>query len=222
MITLIVAMDKNGLIGADGIIPWHYFEDMKWFKEQTKDSICVMGRKTWDSIPGGLPGRVGYILTSNPKNVSMNNNYLSATSFQLKSQIMQWIHHYDVHFNKDTYIIGGAQIYKEFLDVADRLLITHIDKEFKGDTYFPLSMKELKENYDSMVIKESGDLTFIEYFKKEKSEEFKLIIDSQLDIKDEFKFNSLNDLFEFIKEYTAEKLIDSSDVELKFNIIKEE
>lgn len=159
MITIICAMDKNGLIGSNNKLPWHHPEDIQWFKENTMNTICIMGRNTYESIPNGLPGRQCYILSKS----KFKPKY--GVRFPLKSQILQWME-VGKHYNINYSIIGGAQIYKEFLNVADRLLITHINKEFEGDVFFPLSKEELKQKYDSMVIKESGDLTFIEYFKK--------------------------------------------------------
>lgn len=166
MITIISAMDRNGLIGNGNKLPWNYPEDMKFFKEQTVGSVCVMGRKTYQSIPNGLPKRINYILSK--------DDYLPMPYGVIYSEIeyiLARIKFYNDIHKLDTFIIGGAQIYKLFLEYADRILITHIDREFNGDTYFPLTIKELEENYTSKIIKISGDLIFKEYLKRNDSNE---------------------------------------------------
>lgn len=156
MITIISALDKNSLIGNGNKLPWNYPEDMKWFREQTLGSIIIMGRKTYESIPK-LDRRICYVLS---KDITFNPEHCIV--LRDKKEVLDKAKLYKMLHNLDTYIIGGAQIYKEFLDVADRLLITHIDKKFKGNIYFPL---DNFDNYDKNIIKKSGDLTFIEYKK---------------------------------------------------------
>lgn len=160
MISIIVCCDKNGVIGNGNKIPWHYKEDMKWFKEQTMNNVVIMGKNTHNSIPKGLPGRICFTLSKTL------GKPLYGVRLPLKDQALTWAEYYKNTFDKDTFIIGGAQIYELFEEDADRILLTRINKEFEGDTYFPISNIKLNKKYNSSIIKVSGDLTFWEYIKK--------------------------------------------------------
>ena len=118
MINIIVAMDKNGLIGAEGKLPWHLPSDLRFFRDTTLGQTVVMGSKTYASLGKPLPNR--------------NNVVLSRTGeYSVKDVIAMAV-------SQDIFIIGGAEIYKIFIPFADRLIITHINAEFNGDTYFPM------------------------------------------------------------------------------------
>ncbi|WP_102349298.1 dihydrofolate reductase [Bacillus sp. Marseille-P3661] len=127
MISLVVAMDKNRVIGKDNQLPWHLPADLAFFKKVTMGKPIVMGRKTHQSIGRALPGRENIILTRD-KNFTAEGCTI--------------IHHID-ELNKITNnhdeicIIGGAEIFKEVLPIIDRLYITEIEHEFEGDTFFP-------------------------------------------------------------------------------------
>lgn len=130
MISLIVAMDRNRLIGANGRLPWHLPDDMKWFREQTMGKPVIMGRKTYESLPDRfrpLPGRHNIVLT---------HNYY----FRTKGATV--VHSIKGAFaaagNADELmIIGGASLYGQLLPQASRLYLTLIDAEIEGDAYFP-------------------------------------------------------------------------------------
>lgn len=128
MISLVVAMDKNSVIGKNNQLPWHLPADLAFFKKVTMGKPIVMGRKTHESIGRVLPGRDNIILTR-------NKDY--------KAEGCIIIHHIDEissfikNKGDEVCIIGGAEIFKEVLPIADRLYLTIIDHEFEGDTYFP-------------------------------------------------------------------------------------
>ncbi len=127
MISLLVAMDNNRLIGKDNDLPWHLPADLAYFKRVTMGHSIVMGRKTFDSIGRPLPGRENIIITR-------NTDY--------KADWCKVIHSIEevLEMNqedKELFIIGGAEIFKEVLPHADRLYITEIDAVFEGDTFFP-------------------------------------------------------------------------------------
>ncbi|MCQ2009088.1 MAG: dihydrofolate reductase [Sporolactobacillus sp.] len=127
MISFLVAMDQNQLIGRENQLPWHLPDDLRYFKQTTMGHPIIMGRKTYDSIGKPLPGRENIVLTHNPEfNQNQVKCFSSVESF-LKS---------GTAFGRECFIIGGAGIFKAFLPYADRLYITHIDAEFEGDTYF--------------------------------------------------------------------------------------
>ena len=140
-ISLIVAMDKNRLIGANNRLPWRLPDDMKWFVEQTMGKPVVMGRKTYDSIPPKfkpLNGRKNIIITRNPTYQAEG----CAVVYSLEEAIQAAG---DV---PEIIIGGGTQIYKLSLPLANRIYLTQVDGEFEGDAYFPnLEMGQWRETY---------------------------------------------------------------------------
>lgn len=136
MISAIVAVDNNWGIGFNGDLLEHIPEDLKYFKELTSGYTVVMGRKTWDSLPKRpLPNRYNYIITHNPPEMPAINviGHLSVcmTMEYLKEKIL-------TQDDRETFIIGGGQIYKELLPYCDRVYVTKIFKNHLDvDTYFP-------------------------------------------------------------------------------------
>ena len=123
MISIIVAYANGRVIGKDGKIPWHLPDDIQHFKRITSGHIVVMGRKTFESIGRPLPQRRNIVLTS---------------STTLAPPGVEVVHHKDdVLALDDVFIIGGESIYRQFLEVAQRLYITEISLEIDGDAFFP-------------------------------------------------------------------------------------
>lgn len=127
MISFLLAMDRNQLIGNKNELPWHLPNDLRYFKKKTLGHPVVMGRKTFDSIGKALPDRENIVLTHNP---DFSND--DVTSFPSVDAFLNS----GIAYGHECFIIGGAGIFKAFLPFADRLYITHIDAEFEGDTYF--------------------------------------------------------------------------------------
>jgi len=125
MIILVAAYAHHRVIGYQGKMPWHLPADLKHFKQITMGHTIVMGRKTYDSIGKPLPGR--------------NNIVLSTQKDFLPEQITVVHHIHDIlnRTTEDLYIIGGANLYTQFLPMADRLYLTEIEAEYTGDTFFP-------------------------------------------------------------------------------------
>ncbi|WP_108306808.1 dihydrofolate reductase [Metalysinibacillus jejuensis] len=127
MISLIVAHDKNRVIGNDNKMPWHLPGDLQYFKETTMGKPMIMGRKTFESIGRALPGRRNIV-------ISRNKAY-EAEGIELASTLEEALR---LAGNvEEVMIIGGEQIFTASLPLADRLYITKIDYAFEGDTYFP-------------------------------------------------------------------------------------
>ena len=126
-ISLIAALDRNGLIGADGEIPWHLPADLRYFKATTMGKPVLMGRKTYESIGKGLPGRHNIVLTRRP-------TYRAPGCTVVHSIPAALVAAGDV---PELMVIGGATIYEALLPHAGRLYLTYIDAVFDGDTYFP-------------------------------------------------------------------------------------
>jgi dihydrofolate reductase len=126
-VSLIWAQARDGLIGADGGLPWHLPEDMKQFRERTTGSTVVMGRRTWESLPERfrpLPGRTNVVLTSDPA--------WSADGAQRAGSVDDVLADHDAFW-----VIGGGAVYAAFLPRADRLVVTDVDLLVEGDTWAP-------------------------------------------------------------------------------------
>jgi dihydrofolate reductase len=132
MIAIFVAIAKNNVIGSKNDLPWYIPEDLKRFKALTTGHTVVMGRKTYDSIikrlGKPLPNRKNVVITSQkdfavPEGVEVFGTLDEAFHAHEKDEII--------------FAIGGARIFAEALPKADRLYITHVDKEYEGDVYFP-------------------------------------------------------------------------------------
>lgn len=122
-IIMILARAANGVIGADGNIPWHIPADLRHFKQVTKDRPMIMGRKTFDSLPGILEGRRHIVLTRDADWAEEGAE--PAQSVEEALRLANGPH---------VCVIGGAEIYRLFLPIADRIELTEIDAEPKGDT----------------------------------------------------------------------------------------
>jgi dihydrofolate reductase len=130
-IIIIAAMSENRVIGKDNALPWSIKEDMARFKKLTKGWPCVMGRKTWESLPvKPLPGRLNVVVSgtmaandSLPKDVKF---------FPSLSAAVENCSGYEKIF-----IIGGEMVYRQALDLADKIELTVVHKEYEGDAFFP-------------------------------------------------------------------------------------
>ena len=159
MISLIWAMDKNNLIGKDNDLPWHYSEDLAYFKEKTMGKTVVMGENTFYSIESRihkpLPGRNNVVATLNK---DFHYDGVEVT--------YDFISYLKEHENDalDIFVIGGKQIYSLALPYAKRLYITHINKEYSGNIYFP---QINYENYNVISRKTVDELDFVVYERTE-------------------------------------------------------
>ncbi len=124
------AVARGGVIGLAGGLPWRIPEDMRRFRELTIGHPVVMGRRTWDSLPARfrpLPGRRNVVVTRNPEWSSNGAERASSLADALDLLAGE----------PQVSVIGGGQLYAEALPLADELLLTEIDAEFDGDTFFP-------------------------------------------------------------------------------------
>lgn len=127
-IALIVAIAENNAIGKEGNLLIHLSEDLKWFKKNTVDHTIIMGRKTFESLPNGaLPKRKNIILSRN-KNFKAENCIVVNDFEELEKY---------VNSEELCFVIGGAEIYRLFLPIADKMYITKIHSNFDADTFFP-------------------------------------------------------------------------------------
>ena len=129
-IGLIWAQARGGVIGKDGVMPWHLPEDLAHFKRVTLNHPVIMGRKTWDSIPPRfrpLPGRRNIVVT---RQTNLNQTGLEPAP-NLR-EALQFCEN-----SPQVWIIGGAQIYAQALPLADELVVTEIDADIPGDAFAP-------------------------------------------------------------------------------------
>lgn len=135
-VTLILAAAENGVIGRDGAIPWHISDDLKRFKALTLGKTVVMGRKTWDSLPRKpLPGRKNIVVTRDA-------DWRAQDAFPATLPEIDVSH---VAKNEDVMVIGGAEIYRYFLELADRIELTEVHRSFEGDAIFTFDRSRWKE-----------------------------------------------------------------------------
>ena len=157
-LTMIAAIGKNNELGKDNKLLWHFPQDMKFFREQTKGHTIIMGRKTFESLPGLLPHRHHIVISRShpdlPKEVEV---FDSPDAFIEAYQDTE----------EEIFVIGGAMIYKEFLPCAYRLLLTEIDQDYDADAFFP---KFDQEDYAKTILtditEEGVHYRHIEYKRK--------------------------------------------------------
>ncbi|HWD06826.1 MAG TPA: dihydrofolate reductase [Amycolatopsis sp.] len=127
MIGLVWAQSANGVIGRDGALPWHLPEDLKHFRELTAGATVLMGRRTWESLPPRfrpLPGRRNLVLSGSPRDDVETFDSLPSALAECTGP-------------GDTWVIGGAAVYRAALPHADRVVVTELRSEFEGDVHAP-------------------------------------------------------------------------------------
>jgi dihydrofolate reductase len=152
---IIAAVAENGVIGKDGEIPWHIPEDLQHFKGKTTGHTVVMGRKTFESLPDSfkpLPDRQNIVLTRSefsPENESVTvANSLDGA--------------WNKASNEKVFVIGGAGVYEQTLEEADKMILTEIHEEYAGDTFFP---NFSEENWIEKERREKDGFDFVTYEK---------------------------------------------------------
>ncbi|WP_217585479.1 dihydrofolate reductase [Lentibacillus saliphilus] len=134
MISLLVAMDQNHVIGFENDLPWHLPADLQFFKQKTTGHTIVMGRKTYESIGKALPNRKNVVLTRQSLEAIDNVTVIHDIAL-----IKEW---HDANPDEEIFVIGGGHVFEQILPIAHRMYITEIESSFKGDTYFPKFCKE--------------------------------------------------------------------------------
>lgn len=134
MFNLIFAIDKSGLVGNSSAkygMPWHYPEDLKFYKKMTTGKKCIVGRTTFEAMGGALPNRETYVLTRNDDYVAKGAKVITSLA--------------DIDLTQEWFICGGPNVFKQFWDKAQTIYITRIDKIYDGDVYFnDFSLSEFK------------------------------------------------------------------------------
>lgn len=142
MLAFVWAEDQAGHIGYQGRLPWHLKRDLQHFKEVTSDSPMIMGRKTFVSLPGILPGRKHIVLSTNTKLGADYQDDSRVEFFAKLEDLQKWI---DAHADQKICVIGGASIFNLLKDQADLLYQTKIEYLFKGDvSMIPIDYSQYK------------------------------------------------------------------------------
>jgi dihydrofolate reductase len=131
-LTLIVARARNGVIGRENQLPWRLPEDLAFFKRTTMGAPIIMGRKTHESIGRALPGRRNIVVSRDGTRRYEGCDVVTSLEAALALEPA-----------KEAFLIGGAQLYRDGFERADRLIVTEIDADFDGDTRFPAPDPEL-------------------------------------------------------------------------------
>ncbi len=141
MISMIWAMGKDNALGCKNRMPWYLPADFAYFKKVTMGKPVIMGRKTFESIGKPLPGRVNVVITRSPD--FKPEGCITVDTIEKAKAYAE---------DKEAFIIGGAEIYKAFLPIADKLYITEINHTFEADTFFP----EIDYSRWKLVSREQG------------------------------------------------------------------
>lgn len=162
MVKILVACDENRVIGKNNTLIWHLPADLKRFKELTTGQVIIMGRKTYESIGRPLPNRINIVITRQtgyqPEGVIIVHSLEEAL---LKAKSLH---------RGDIYVVGGAEIYEQSMDLADEIELTQLHDIFDGDAFFPI----IDEQIWQMVSKERGvtdeknpyQYSFVRYVRK--------------------------------------------------------
>lgn len=129
IISLLVAMDEKRGIGKDGKLPWRMSADLKRFRELTMGHHLIVGRKTFESIGKALPGRRTIVVTRNPE--------LQPEGCMVAASLEAAVETARMNEETEAFVIGGADIYAQALDLADRVYLTEVHAEVDADTFFP-------------------------------------------------------------------------------------
>lgn len=134
----IVAVSKNHVIGKNNDLVWHYPEDLKYFKDMTKNKIIIMGRKTYDSVlkPKGkpLPNRFHIVISRTSKDSGFENVLFVKNKIEAYMLAQRLI--LDQKYPEDVFVVGGSEIYQDTLVDCNLLYITKIDKDYDGDIFY--------------------------------------------------------------------------------------
>ena len=153
-VIFLAAVANGGVLGCEGGMPWHYPEDIKRFKAITIGFPVIMGRKTWESLPiKPLPDRDNIVISN-----TYGDGYSEMTVYKNIEKAF-----YNYRESEKIFIIGGSQIFNKYFEYADTLDITHINKEYPGDVYFPTI--DIND-WNIVSTRYSCDLTFKIYRRK--------------------------------------------------------
>lgn len=163
MITIIAATAQNNALGKDNKLIWHLSDDLKRFKSLTLDGHIIMGRKTFESLPGILPKRKHIVITRNPE--FQQEGVVVVQSLEQALEV--------VPSDEVAFVVGGGEIYAQTINITDKIELTRVHYNFEADTFFPeidLDKWELvSSEFHPKDEKHQYDFTFETYLRKKKT-----------------------------------------------------
>ena len=151
ILSLVAAMAKNRTIGNNNKLIWHLPEDLEFFKTTTKNKIMIMGRKTFDSLPKTLPNRFHIVISRSTPDKQQDRVVFVKSVAESIAKSQELIKQ---GWPDEVTVIGGAEIYKLFIPIANKIILTELNKDFEGDTFFP---EFDKSKFREEVLKRSID-----------------------------------------------------------------
>jgi dihydrofolate reductase len=159
---IMAAKASNNIIGKDNDLVWHLPADLKFFKQTTKSHTLIMGRKTFESLANPLPQRDSWVITRNKnyqrEGITVFNSLRSAIEAGEQKGL------------ESIFILGGGEIYRQSMDLADKMIITEVHHEFEGDTHFPEidpeTWVEVSREEHTADEKNKYDFAFVQYERK--------------------------------------------------------
>ena len=137
----IVAASKNGVIGNKGHLPWRIPEDTRFFKEKTLGHVVIMGRKTFETLPAALSSRLNIVVTKDP-----NYQARGAMVVSKFEKALEIAREHRATYGNEVFIAGGGEVYRQTLDLVDRIYLTLIHQDFEGDAFYPVDqLKDFQE-----------------------------------------------------------------------------
>lgn len=160
MIKIIMAAKaSNNVIGKDNDLVWHLPADLRFFKRTTRGHTLIMGRKTFESLSNPLPERDSWVITRNKNYESADADVFHSLESAIESAEKKGL--------QTVFILGGGEIYRQSMTLADRLIITEVHHDFDGDTYFPEIdpeiWQEVSREEHSADEKNKYDYAFVQY-----------------------------------------------------------
>lgn len=149
---LIAAMTENRIIGKDNALPWHISKESKHFRRLTTGGTMIMGRRTYDSIGKPLPNRRNIVVSR-----TMSPTYGVDVCDSLENAVLL-----AESFGGEIFCMGGAELYRQTLNIADKLYISYVKGSFSGDTYFP----EFEDGWEKEKEEEHEEFRFVVYHRK--------------------------------------------------------
>jgi dihydrofolate reductase len=151
-LALIAAHDPDLVIGKDGGLPWHYSEDLKYFKRTTMGHPLLMGRTVFEELnEKPLPGRENIVL-------SRTKEYDHVPTFTSIDRALSYLSDEEI-----VYCIGGGEVYRQMLPRADKLFITEIHESYEGDTYFPDYREDAGSRWKEIEREDKEEMSFVVY-----------------------------------------------------------
>ncbi|MCC3306517.1 dihydrofolate reductase [Sneathiella sp. HT1-7] len=167
LLSAMVAVSENQVIGVDNGLPWRLSNDLRWFKATTTGKPIIMGRKTFESLPGMLPGRPHIVITRDPDFIAEGAIVAHSLdeAIRLGKDAAQRID------AREMVIIGGAEIYRQAMEMLDQIYLTRVHATVTGDTFFPeldpASWTELSREFHKKSEKDTYDHSFITLKRKQ-------------------------------------------------------